>query len=121
MVIIVFAVTTGFNLFSHFCFMGGSQEISTSEIHSCCSLEPVATSQQLTSKCCDDGVHFIKLDFTTVVAKYQVHQELLPVMAFITEYLSDDVVLNKPDLIYNNLPPPKSGREILTTHQVFRI
>ncbi len=121
MVIVVFAVTTGFNLFSHICLMGGDHEISTTEIASCCSLQPKASDFQLNTKCCDDEIQFIKLDFTTIVTKFQAQSENLPLIAFYSDDLMDVVDEHQTNLIYNNLPPPKSGREILTTNHVFRI
>lgn len=122
MVSVLFAVTTGFNLFSHICFMGeGEKQVSTSEIISCCSSTPVPTNYKISATCCDDDVSFIKLDITTVVAKQQFQQELLPVDIFTTNEIFDSEISFSQDLIFDQLPPPKSGRDILTTKRVFRI
>lgn len=121
MVVILFAVNTGFQLFSHICFMGGGQEVSPTEIASCCAHEPVIAAHTLSSSCCDDDTQFIKMDLTTLVSVYQGHPILFSVI--VADMIQHQVATGDDNLafVFDQYPPPKPGRDILSLNQVFRI
>ncbi len=121
MLAILFAVSSGFTLFSHVCFMGGAREISSKQIISCCSAETQTAASQLSSDCCNDDVRFIKFDFTSLISQHQAQQHILPADFLISSVYNGNEELTSSILYYNNLPPPKSGREILSSIKVFRI
>lgn len=121
MMAILFAVSSGFTLFSHVCLMGGNQEISSKEIVSCCSDETQNTTTQLSSDCCNDHIQFIKFDFTSLTTQYQLQHQFISTDLISLSLNTGFEELNSSFLFFNNLPPPKSGREILSSKQVFRI
>lgn len=118
---ILFVVSSGFTLFSHVCLMGGEKEISSRQIESCCSSEAPATESRLSADCCDDEVQFIKFDFISVTVQYQLNHQFVATDFVIDHFVSDSEEINTSLLFYHNLPPPKTGREILSYNRAFRI
>lgn len=110
--LVLFATSTGFTMFSHICFMDGEQEVSTSKIDSCCPLEDTGSKTTFTSDCCDDESNFFKLDYlasaqrtddnTFVIVAIQIQQ--------ITPTYSVKVI---PIDNFSAQPPPKTGRQLL--------
>jgi hypothetical protein len=120
MLAILFVSSSGFTLFSHFCFMEGDRSVSTSKIESCCDLEEEQTGAELKSNCCQEQTNLIKLGYFTsgqrVVNDDQAMVYFEPLMLF-------EANNTKPQTteVVRALPPPKSGRTILTDIHILRI
>jgi len=120
MLAIVFATSTGFTMFSHLCFMDGKQEVSTTKIDSCCAHEEQFQGATFKGVCCNDESTFYKLDYTASVQRISAvdfNIVLIDLINFNTHPEAEIFVVHAN----KSLPPPKSGREILASNQVFRI
>ncbi len=120
LMVILFTTSTGFTLFSHFCFMDGNQEVSATKIDSCCSIALPDVETELTSQCCNDETNFIKFDFQAFAQRNIIIDEFPPMDALV---LLNFVPAIEKELPQNSagLPPPKSGRERLVDIQILRI
>ncbi len=121
MVAIIFAATTGFNVFTHVCFMSGNKEISVKEIDLCCKTNEEPADDEIKANCCLQDSGFYKLDFTALKEKLQLQKQKIVIAYYLQfppleEKYFDILIPN-----YNDLPPPKSGRDVLSHKQVFRI
>lgn len=120
MMLVLFATSTGFTMFSHMCFMDGQQAVSASKIDSCCPIDQVSDITSLTSDCCDDETNFYKLDYLASVQRSSDNDFVLLAtfvfQAFFTSETSVVAITN-----YSPQPPPKSGREILSDIRTLQI
>ncbi len=120
MLAILFVSSSGFTLFSHFCFMEGDQSVSTSKIESCCDLEEEDNGAEFKSNCCREQTNLIKLGYFTsgqrVINDDQALVFFEPIMLF-----EANNTLPQTTEIVRALPPPKSGRTILTDIHILRI
>ena len=120
MTAILFVASTGFTLFSHTCFMVGETKVSTKKIDSCCSYETDSPKTVISDHCCENGSQFLKFE----VAGSRFYDQELSITPINQLFIIDKIVTfstNTLGLTYNDLPPPKTGRMILTEYQVFRI
>lgn len=120
MLAIVFATSTGFTMFSHMCFMDGKQEVSTQKIESCCTHDEQSTGATFKGSCCEDETNFYKLDYTASVQRISA-VDFSIVLIDLFNFKINPEAETFVALSNKSLPPPKSGREILTNIQVFRI
>jgi len=121
LLLVLFATSSGFAVFSHLCLMSGDRDIATQEeATDCCASEPVPAEAVLSGDCCVEDVYFIKFDFT---AKPQESQ--LAVYVVLTEIVFQETLLpienNKALACAVYLPPPRDGNDRLAELSVFRI
>lgn len=129
--LVVFTTTIGFNVFAHFCKQDGTsisyvipekhacQE--KQEVPSCCHKEE-KSDKTFKEKCCSEQIWSYKL---TSELDHSINHAspffiVVPTIEFnyFTPAYSFNPILRAA---YEYLPPPKSGKTILITHQVFRI
>ncbi|MFI5171942.1 MAG: hypothetical protein ACHQFW_06100 [Chitinophagales bacterium] len=120
MTAILFAASTGFTLFSHICFMDGERKVSTQKITSCCTHEIKPAKAEISSNCCKDESQFLKFDYQGMQRAGQDHADFTLIAAYT---FTSSKILSAPESFLQliDLPPPKSGRDILSSIQVFRI
>lgn len=121
--VVLFITTSGFSIYSHLCTISGDKDYSVSQLEPCCSSDAQQSSADIQKEsCCQTDHQFIKLE----VNASQVNKDILPVI--VEQYFS--LIHYQPDLLFctdrelflfENLPPPKAGKSILITNQVFRI
>ena len=117
---ILFVASTGFTLFSHTCFILGETQVSTQKIDSCCDYEATSTNTVISDPCCDDKSQFLKFE----VAGARLYNHEFYFTSFNLLFIIEEKVsfsANTTTLVYNDLPPPKTGREILIEYQIFLI
>lgn len=120
MMAIMFVTSTGFTLFSHYCLMDGDRTISTTPEASCCEMESNEFGTVLTDNCCIEDSNFIKFDFQA--PQFRVNTDiLLPVLVIENFTLFEPVTEIAYTAFDKGLPPPKSGREILSNIQLLLI
>lgn len=121
MMFILFGVSTGFNLFTHICLMSGEQMVATQEeTTDCCAKELPPVKTTVESNCCIEEVHFIKFDYTAAFQKYFEHEAVTtPVMGNIVPAPETPVMHAQASAC--NLPPPRTGNDLLAEISVFRI
>ncbi len=121
MMAILFVASTGFSVFTHICIMSGDEEVSVQEIDSCCKMNEEPADVTIESDCCSGNSHFYKLDFTGIKERFQPPPQSV-VIAFYSQIISfKESLPGNTILTYNDLQPPKTGRDILSYKQVFRI
>lgn len=136
--IVVFSTTVGLNVFAHFCKKDGTSISYVIPIehdcqkeaieNSCCHKDIVPTccsneESQIKEDCCSDQVKFFQLTSDLKLDKFKG----LPSISFALFSIQDffikenDAFLRSLTIYSFENPPPKSGRDILISHQVFRI
>jgi hypothetical protein len=132
LLIVFFISTSGFTIYSHVCDMGGTMDkADVKKVSSCCAeTNYVQTAESKTidhpanisDKCCKTNASFIKLNFSAHQQKHVQldHIQFIALIGFhfspeqFTQYYS----YNNSD---QNLPPPKTGRDILLQQDLLRI
>lgn len=121
MLLILFGLSTGFNLFTHICLMSGEAKTATTEMAmDCCGNPLPAAPVELEANCCIDEVYFVKFDFngaTERIFSSFVMANPAPVCAFAPEYKP----VPELESVVIALPPPKIGNDKLADLSVFRI
>jgi len=120
LMVILFTTSTGFTLFTHFCFMNGNQEVSPTKIDSCCAIELPKAETEFSSNCCNDETNFIKFDFQAFAQRNIILDELPPAIELVYIDFVPSIEKELPQHS-TGLPPPKSGRERLIEIQLLRI
>lgn len=119
MTAMLFIASTGFTLFSHMCLMDGEKRISTQKMDDCCS-HPDTKSAEINSNCCIDNSTFLKFDYSGFT---QRNFDFTPLdfTELVVNYDVEPLLSKNVFPVFQNLPPPDSGKDILLNKQVFRI
>ncbi|MBC8173082.1 MAG: hypothetical protein H7X71_04175 [Chitinophagales bacterium] len=123
---VFFISTSGFAVFSHFCTMSGDGKTGVKKVESCCASPASETHEKsaaaFEASCCRSDIQYVKLDFDAVKEKPTIktisHQILL--IDNRSSQTIQDVSYSYFD-IDQNLPPPKTGRQIILQENLLRI
>lgn len=121
--VVLFITTSGFSIYSHLCTISGDKDYSVSQLEPCCSSDTQQSSADFQKEsCCQTDHQLIKLE----VNAPQINKDILPVLVghyfAIPEYQANlSSCRDQGIFLFENLPPPKTGKTILITNQVFRI
>ncbi len=119
--------TVGVPVSKHVCLLSGHEDVAffaDKDFKGCCT-DDGCTKPQADEKdsCCDDENEFLKLN---IVKKHEEHQDgeaAIPVTSVLTpaQFLTanTDTWVSQYPMQYCNLPPPRSGTDILLAVQVF--
>jgi len=134
-VCVIFTGTVGINVFAHFCQLDGvdysyvvppdhacQKEVKEA---SCCHAKQVKAkpASEISSNCCKEEVSSFKITSEYIQKSVPgFSMEFIPVQATTCVYRTELYRESGPCVLsYTTRPPPKTGREILVLHQVFRI
>jgi hypothetical protein len=134
--IVFFSTTIGVNVYAHFCKKDGNTisyfipnnhgcENEEEKIASCCTEKLKnncsSTSESLSEeKCCFEKSWTVKLS-----TDYEVENQIKSPISFALNLTCETIIVSELSInpLFHSFcdPPPKSGKEILILHQIFRI
>ena len=129
----LFVGSVGIKVFEHFCKVDGTDysffvpsEHSckpTKKISSCCHEEAEKQVDSFKENCCEEDLISFQITSNFIQKDFQQYQQIALNSAHRSFFFEQNFNLKK-ELVCTfpiNRPPPKKGREILISNQVFRI
>ncbi|MEZ5013714.1 MAG: hypothetical protein R2794_05435 [Chitinophagales bacterium] len=113
--------SSGISLFSHLCLMEGDQELSITHMEGCCAdMQPVPGTVW-ENRCCDDEAQLLALDMNAPVMRHLIIAAPDLYTEIPQSLDADPDISGRAKAIEISLPPPKTGRDILTDNSILRI